>query len=376
MTIKAISLYELRIPFLFNITHTLKSRSRSYSIIVEIETQDGTFHYGEGAPREYVIDEPKTQVIEAFKKISPQINSDTIVSLENIKSISDILSDSYNVPSLSSAIEIALLDIYSITNNITTDRLLSSNDIKHDLSPYTGVLSTEDNVRFEKLLHLVKELKLPHIKIKVGHPEDLNNVKMARELLGNEVDIRLDGNRAWSYDEALRKLDQFYTYNVSAIEEPLLGPEINHLSKLAEAIRIPLILDESAYNMAQVKFYADHIAKDKIIYNIKISKSGGPLRASAIFEYAQSHNIPCLLGCNVGESAILSVTGRSFAQAHPLRYLEGSYAPFFMEADITTKPITFSSGGYADRITATGLGVHISKKNMQAFSTKIVTIVK
>lgn len=376
MEIRSISLYELRIPFLFNITHTLKSRGRSYSIVVVIETTDGTFHYGEGAPREYVIDEPKTKVQEAFRKISAQINSDMIDTLDGIKIISDTLSDSYGVPSLSCAIEIALLDIYSLSNNTPIYDLLSNSNIEHELSPYTGVISTEDSSRFMDLIQLVKKIKLPHIKIKVGHSEDVNNVRTARELLGENVDIRIDANRAWSYDQAIKKLEKFYPYNVSAVEEPLLAGETKNLTQLAEEINIPVILDESAYNMEQTRYYADHISSAKLIFNQKISKSGGPLRASAIFKYAQSHDIPCILGCNVGESAILSATGRSYAQAHPLRHLEGSYAPYFMEADIGAHPMTFTTGGRSDRITTTGLGVHISKKNMQGFSKRIDTIVK
>ena len=50
------------------------------------------------------------------------------------------------------------------------------------------------------------------------------------------------------------------------------------------------------------------------------------------------------VGCNVGETAILSAAGRIFAQTHSLEYLEGSAAAFFMEDDIAVNQITFGKG--------------------------------
>jgi len=376
MKVKSISLYELRIPFLFAITHTLKSRERSFSIVVEIVTEVGTYHYGEGAPREYVVDEPKATILKAFREISPTIDYNTTESIESIKAISDTLSDTYGVPSLSSAMEIALLDVYSLANNITIDRLLNPDDIKHELSAYSGILSTSDSNKFSEILQLVKKLELPHVKIKAGHQDDVNNVKMARELLGENVDIRIDANRAWDTETAKKKIPQFYTYNISGIEEPLITSEIKNLPLLAKEINVPVILDESLYTLEHAQFYSDNIASEKIIYNLKMSKLGGPLRASEVFRHAHKHNISCALGCNVGESAILSATGRWFAQAHPVKFLEGSYSKFFMEDDISTTPLGFYIGGKTDRLTATGTGIKLSKNKMQAFITKIDAIVK
>ncbi|MDA8692794.1 hypothetical protein N9L92_01940 [Saprospiraceae bacterium] len=376
MKIKSVRLYELRIPFKFNITHTLKYRSRSYSIVVVIETAEGTLHYGEGCPREYVIDEPKENILKTFETIATEIDTDTFDSLENIKTLSDTLSDMYQVPSLASAFSIALLDMYSLRKSIPIYKLLNSNPSNHQLCPYSGILSTTDNQKFSELLAVIKKLELPHVKLKAGHAADLDNVRMARNILGDDIEIRIDGNRVWTEEEALQKIPFFYEYNITGVEEPLIASQIDRLPHLSEKIEIPIILDESIYRSNQAQYYIDRIDSAKLHFNLKISKLGGPLRAAEIFKLAERNKVKCMLGCNVGESAILSSIGRSFAQAYKLKHLEGSYAPFFMDGDIGEKPIFFGDRGTSNRITVSGLGLDISKKNMQAFSIEKSKIVK
>jgi L-alanine-DL-glutamate epimerase-like enolase superfamily enzyme len=376
MKIKSVRLYELRIPFKFNITHNLKTRRQSYSIIVEIVTADGSSYYGEGCPREYVIDEPKEKTISSFEKIAHLIDDHSYKSIDNIKALSDKISDQYGVPSLACAFSIALLDMYSTKENIPIYKILSLESSDHPLCPYSGVLSTTDPKKFRELLSLIKKLDLPHVKLKAGHDAEIDNIKLAREVLGYGVDIRIDGNRVWTLNEAIEKIPQYYEYKISGIEEPLIASQIDQLPELSRHIDIPIILDESVCNMTQAQFYIDNINHEKLRYNLKISKLGGPLRASEVYQLSSNNNISCMLGCNVGESAILSYIGRSFAQAHRLNHLEGSYAPFFMESDISVEPFSFGKRGLSDRIESTGLGLQMDKNKMQAFFYEKSKIVK
>lgn len=376
MKINSVKLYELGIPFLHSINHSLKSRKKSQSIIIEIETSEGTYHYGEGAPREYVIEETIDSIRSAFLDTLPRLSIENLDSIESILTLSHSICDNYKVPSLAAAIECAMLDIISRDTDRSIDSLILNENATHELSPYSGILTFTDKNKFIETLTIIKKLSLPHVKLKVGNVNDIENIKLVREVLGKNTDIRLDANRAWTIDQALDVIPKFYQYDISSIEEPLIPSEIGKLSRLSKDINIPIMLDESIYNMQHAMQYADTIDSNKLKFNLKLSKFGGPLRASEVFQYAKSHGIACSLGCNVGESAILSAMGRIFAQAHDLSYLEGSYAKFFMEKDISTQSITFSNGGKSERISNPGIGVQIKREVMQVYSQEICSFDK
>lgn len=376
MNIKSVKLYELGIPFLYSINHTLKSRSKSHSIIIEIETSDGIYHYGEGAPREYVINEPMASIKSAFLEVVPQLNINHLDSIESILSLSHSICDNYKVPSLATAIECAMLNILSKKVQKSIESLIHDGPINHELCPYSGILTFRDRKKFIETLEIVKKLSLPQVKLKVGNDYDIDNIKLVREILGKNIDLRLDANRAWTIDQALHSIPEFYAYDVTSIEEPLIPSEVTKLSELSKDIDIPIMLDESIYNMKQAVQYSDTIDPNKLKFNLKLSKFGGPLRASEVFKYANKQGIKCSLGCNVGESAILSTMGRIFAQAHELSYLEGSYSRFFMEKDISVQALTFSKGGKSERIMELGLGIHINRNIMQVYSREICSFDK
>jgi len=81
------------------------------------------------------------------------------------------------------------------------------------------------------------------------------------------------------------------------------------------------------------------------------------MRLAAI---AHQAGIGCQLGCQVGETGILSAAGRAFAtNIGGLRYLEGSYDRFLIKKNIITRDITFGWGGKSPALTGPGLGVTI-----------------
>ncbi len=256
------------------------------------------------------------------------------------------------------------------------ESLINNGPINHELCPYSGILTFRDRKKFIETLEIVKKLSLPQVKLKVGTDHDIDNIKLVREILGKNIDVRLDANRAWTMDQALHSIPEFYAYDVTSIEEPLIPSEVAKLSELSKDIDIPIMLDESIYNMQQAVQYSDTIDHNKLKFNLKLSKFGGLLRASEVFQYAHNQGIKCSLGCNVGESAILSAMGRIFAQAHDLSYLEGSYSRFFMEEDISKQAITFSKGGKSERITEPGMGIHIKREIMQVYSQEICSFDK
>ena len=171
------------------------------------------------------------------------------------------------------------------------------------------------------------------VKLKVGTDSDLETLRLARDELGYDVDIRVDANSAWTPSEAIARLREMQPYRISAVEQPVAKADFAGLKQVSEAIQIPVIADESLCNEDDARRLID--LKACRGFNIRLSKCGGLGTATRIRQMAETAGILCQLGCHVGETSILSAAGRHFALTVPhLSYVEGSYSPYLLVRDV------------------------------------------
>lgn len=235
---------------------------------------------------------------------------------------------------------------------------------------YSGVVPYLRGEKLERVLRIIQSLALPQVKIKVGQGEEESQLAKARAILGDAVDLRVDANQAWTLAEAIEKIHRLKKYGISAVEEPLHRGLKSDLPRLAAAIDLPIILDESVCSLADAKYFADCLPAERLIFNIKIAKLGGLSRAAALHRFARSRGIACMLGCHVGETGILSAAGRWFAHTHELRYVEGAYAAFFMESNLCTESLCFGAGGKAELLPQAGLGIQLVPELLEKYTVR------
>ena len=366
MRIKKIDLYHIAIPFSTVIQHNLKKRSTTASLVVRVTDEKGRTGFGEGAPRTYVTGNSVQSVLNKGKLLLKCCIGKTFHTVEEIQSIIDSIEKQEQYPALITAIEIALLDLIGQHQKASIGQMLAPNNAFTPV--YSAVLPFLSTEKLKFWLTKVKQLKIKEIKVKVGQEEDEKTLDLVRKLLGDAISIRLDANRSWTYPEALIKIKRLESFGICGIEEPLIPEELKHLSNLANGINTPVILDESVYTLKHAAYYAKRIPSEQLIFNLKLSKLGGILATSKLHQYAQHQGIVCQLGCNVGETAILSSVGRQFAQSHQLKHLEGSYAPFFMKDDLGKDPMFFSEYGLGKNITDPGLGIDLNTEKLERYS--------
>lgn len=88
------------------------------------------------------------------------------------------------------------------------------------------------------------------VKLKVGGRavgEDLERVRAVSEELGDRTALRLDANRAWSFEEAAEFARGIAGMRLEYVEEPLADPA--GLRRLAAEYGLPVALDESLVGM-------------------------------------------------------------------------------------------------------------------------------
>ena len=131
--------------------------------------------------------------------------------------------------------------------------------------------------------------------------------------------------------------------------------------------------DESLCDIEDAKKLVDRKACD--MFNIRISKCGGLLDSLKIAKFATQAGISYQLGCQVGETGILSAAGRHFASCvNGVKYLEGSYAKFLLVEDIVLEKLCFGYGGFARPLKGVGLGVTVDEGILDKYVTDKVRI--
>lgn len=61
------------------------------------------------------------------------------------------------------------------------------------------------------------------IKIKLGKnaKEDVERIRLIREAVGPKIQLRIDANQGWSYDDALFALTSMAQYDIAYCEQPM-----------------------------------------------------------------------------------------------------------------------------------------------------------
>ena len=364
MWLKKIHLYLLKIELCMPIKHYLAERTHSENLLVKVVTDSGVVGYGEGIARQYVTGETTATSLAFLRDhLIPQSNGlhwddseDLLVTLGEL--ISE--PNRAQAPAACCALELAILDAAGKTWGQSVAKLLGGE--KQPLV-YSAVIPMMSQPSFHRLLHLIRDLHMTFVKIKVGNERDLAVLSLAREILGHEVDLRVDANGAWSAEEAEQRLDAMMAYGISAVEQPVPKHDLPGLKLVSDRLGIPVIADESLC----LEHEAEDLASLRAcqVFNLRLSKCGGILAADRMFAIGQENGIGAQLGCQVGETGILSAAGRQFAMSRKLRYLEGSYSNYLLKEDIVNEPVEFGPGGVAQPLSGPGLGIKVNEEALQ-----------
>ncbi len=390
MQLKQLSAVCVRLPFRFSFGHSLASRKSSLNLLVQavIEDHSGrTFTgYGESVPRDYVTGETVEGALRSIRDdYAPYLVKKTLDSpLDAIA----VLQQAFNNFGLDErargaswcAVELAVLDAVARANNLSVASVLSAYDAVKPSQPGRGASSTATISSFAAyggvvpfsgksaligILLFFRAYGFKTVKMKVGRnwDEDLARLRLARKIMGDDAVLRIDANCAWTVDETLYFADKMRPYRVASIEQPVDAEDIAGMQRLSRELPESIVADESLCTIAQAKNLI--AAKGCDAFNIRLSKVGGLLPAAQMVDLARANGLGCLLGAQVGESAILSAAGRAFACVKgPFDNCEGSFNRFLLTSDLSCEDITVKPGGKAYLPSGPGFGINIDERKL------------
>ena len=372
-----VSIYDLIIPFRLDFSHSLFRRSQTECVVVVIEDEEGLRGVGEGAPRGYVTGESLPECLGALKDLSSAI---TGVELQSYRDLTVLLEklgvseDSPRCPAALCAIELALLDLWARGQNKVVWQLFADSPGKPVLVYSAVIPLISDKQSLRRLLELVKSLGLEHVKLKIRDcRQGIEHIGLAREILGDSVDLRADANGALSVESAIELCREVSPFGLCALEQPVAKDDLMGLRSVSESVSIPIFADESVNTLEGLRY----LLRNKICegINIRLSKCGGFIRSLHMCEEVISHGGILQIGCHVGETAILSAAGRNLATLCPATsYLEGSFSKYLLTEDLSLQDISFGPKGHAHCLSEPGHGIGVDFDVLEKRGRLITTL--
>ena len=151
------------------------------------------------------------------------------------------------------------------------------------------------------------------VKLKIGainFDDELELVKRIRSRFSfHEVELRLDANGAFQYEEALYKLELLSQYAIHSIEQPIRAGQWAYMAELCRESPLPIALDEEliGVNDPSMKLHMLRIIKPRYII-LKPSLHGGMMGCREWIQTAKELGIgswiTSALESNIGLNAI------------------------------------------------------------------------
>ena len=369
MKIVALTAYHVRIPLRRRIRHASHTRTETDNLVVRCVLEDGTDGHGEGVPRDYVTGETIDTSLDLLKRsdLLPQMDDchdfDRAVGLAERFRLAPVIGDERGCEGNSArcAVELAVLDAYGQH----FDKPMS--DVTRLLAPeihqpqarvrYSGAITTARGMKTLQAAIVFRVYRFRQVKVKVGMEgyDDLRRLAVVRRWGGRKLDVRVDANEAWTPANVVERIRSLEPFGISAVEQPLPHADAAFLREVRQQVCTPIMLDESLCG----RFDAERAVEGQMcdLFNLRLSKCGGFIPTLRLAQFAKQHGLGCQLGCQVGETAVLSAAGRHFASSVAgLRYLEGSYDRHLVRESLATSDLTFGWGGWAAALPGPGLG--------------------
>ena len=365
--IVAFAVHAVDLPFRLKFEHAAASRSLSESLFIELKLDDGTIGWGESLPRPYVTGEVRDGACELLATyILPHLLDRSFASFDEVVAF---LSDcngkapahwvSPQMPHCAAwcAVDLALLDAFGKHFGISP---LGPATLRRDLR-YSGVVSSGKDWKHRAQLLGYRLLGFRELKLKIDASTTANDIAKIHRVAGNRIHLRADVNMGWDVSQALNLMPALARHGVQSFEQPLTASDFGGAARLIRDTGLDVMADESFSTADSLTSLINMRSCTAI--NARISKCGGLVATLARCREAKAAGLFVQIGCQVGESSLLSSAHLHLCAAFPaVRHAEGCFGTLLLAEDPASPMLRFGRGGKPPRIpSGPGLGIKIDR---------------
>jgi o-succinylbenzoate synthase len=274
------------LPLDLNFNTSFQTSKNSFTLrriyLIQLIDSEGNKFYGECAPLPDFGSESfltVENVLSAADKILVGLSIDSITN-----SLESILEKFNHALTVRSSIEQSLMQaIHFYRPKELLNYLPKPTDKKIEVNGLVGMYSS---FRATETALVLSEIGFGTIKMKAGREnfeDDYKVIKKTRKALGKDVNLRIDVNGKWNFEEAVQYLNRLEKFNLQYVEQPV--KEIEGLIELTGSCSTPIAADESIRNVEDAEKI---ISSDINFLILKPALIGGLLNTLKIIKYAEA----------------------------------------------------------------------------------------
>lgn len=349
MILESLKAVPLSIPFKTVFKHASAERSATQTVWVEARSRSGLSGCGEGCPREYVSGESLNSSL-SFISAHGDEWLDRDVDLDTLADwVARHRTEIDRHPAAWTAMELAVLDLLGKEQSCSVEALLGLPDLSGTFQ-YTAVLGDASPRHFDAQLDHYLRAGFRKFKIKLSgdRGRDVAKVRALSHAGIDATSVRADANNLWADADTVIDHVGSFADGLFALEEPLAVGDKEGMRRIACALGIKIILDESVLRVDQLDRYG--ATPEHWIVNLRVSKMGGLLRSLQLVRAARDRGLPLIIGAQVGETSLLTRAGLLVAQSARdiLLAQEGAFGTHLLASDVVDVPLVFGQGGVLD----------------------------
>ncbi|HEY6844091.1 MAG TPA: enolase C-terminal domain-like protein [Thermoanaerobaculia bacterium] len=262
-----------------------------------------------------------------------------------------------------SAVDNALWDLKSKVLGLPLVRLLGQ---VRDAAPVygSGGFTSYTIEELEEQLGGWAEEGIPRVKMKIGRDAvaDRERVGAVREIIGNDCELFVDANGAYTRKQALDQAEIFSAYDVRWFEEPVSSDDLEGLRLIRE--RAPACMDIAAGEYGYELQYFDEMIAAGAIDVLQADATRccgitGFIKTSAICE---SRSMPLSAHCAPSLHVALGCA------LLPMRHLEYFFDHVRIESMLFDGFVAPANGAIHPDLSRPGLGVELKMKDAQRYA--------
>ncbi len=319
-------------------------------LIVSVETGEGLTGYGYASATAH-MGASMEGLSGTLERLIPHVKEYDALEMSAIRIKMDQALSGNN--QAKAAIDNALFDLAAKSMNVPLNRLFGG--AVRTQFPVLRILAIKSPEEMAEQAQILFDQGYRYFKIKVHGDVNLDIARVAaiRKRLGEEANLTVDANQAYSPKDAIAALSGMATYRLDLVEQPVAIDDYKGMKLVTDSVPVTVEADESAGSIQEVAYLVENRIVDAI--SLKVAKLGGLWNTLIAAQICKTGNIRYRFGAHVG-SRLLNAHAMQLASSLPDLWYASEFGEFARLLDDPFEGIDVV-GGFIQIPNAVGAGV-------------------
>jgi muconate cycloisomerase len=194
---------------------------------------------------------------------------------------------------------------------------------------------------------------------------DVRIISRARELLGDEVRLRVDYNQAYSAADAVRAIRSIEPFGVDVAEQPVRASDFVGMAQVQQRVDTPLMAHEGCFSLQDVVTLVE-LGAVRVV-GVNSERPGGVTNALRAISYAEQRGLGVVLHNQPLGIASAMQVHLAAARYHSLGHAIELFGQVMMEDDLIVEPLDYQ-GGAVTVPSGPGFGVALDEDALARYA--------